>query len=1049
MDATGYPTDMLEPHLDLEADLGIDSVQRAEIWVALLQEHGLDTATRPTGPRTIHNLASVLAALGAGPAPEPGPQAEPVPEQESPEPVPEPAAPPVAPTAPTSASTSTTPAELWVQRLTDKLVDATGYPTDMLEPHLDLEADLGIDSVQRAEIWVALLQEHGLDTATRPTGPRTIHNLASVLAALGSQPVVEDQVAPAPELVEAPEPAKLPVSAPVELSAPAPEIFPGTEASSPDDDPEANILLGIGVERLAREDDGLFPCKRALAITADLGSSPVVDRLRGAGVEVMALHATAVAGMNAAELAMALEHQDTLIYLAHQDLVGLDCEGAGLATALQEQLSLLFRVFRAMAPAIETRPLRVMVPVSQDGCFGASPQGPTNLLGAFPGGFVRALQRELPCCRFQLIDTGELSWADAIEQRIDRVSPGLELGMSSYGPVVPTSLPLGQVVRRGDLLRPGDLLLVTGGARGIVFECVRALAGLTGARLLLTGRTPLPSDRPDWLDAGPEAIDGLLRSLEIERVRSRGMGLGAARRATAQARAQWELHHNLALLDAAGIDARYQVCDVTDRRAFMGLIKRLGQRETIRGVVHGAGVQRGRLIGELADEEVTRTIATKLEPLFAMLDALDFSELRLFSAFGSVAGLFGNAGQTDYALANDLLAGAVQAIGRRWPELHAQTVAWTAWTGTGMVSAEEEKRFAEAGLRPLDPQRGVRLFLDAVLGAAQPHLAAFNITAAFADSRPIAPHPLAPRPQARLVEPRGTGPTTVRFSRARDLWLDQHRVNGEPVVPGTFVTELFAQQAALRSQGVLNVRFRRPMAVRERSLAVELLEVGDSLLALPKDRPDLPAKALANLAYASCTMGPVEQEEPRHLMFAARELLALHGAAQEAQAPFYTMLDERFSRALDTGPIFRGIMATRRSGDRFLAMVRLTDEAVAALAMPGSFLAHPVLADMAVQVGAAWAMIEHDVMAIPWEIGSLQVFGESQEREALVVCQASQLTATTSVMDVMVREPDGRPIFALMGLTLEAIASGEPDAPDEPEAETASLPNEKKKSLKR
>ena len=801
---------------------------------------------------------------------------------------------------------------------------------------------------------------------------------------------------------------------------------------------------------MPREDDSPFPCKRALAITADLGSSPVVDRLRGAGIEVMALHVTAVAGMNTAELSMALDEQDTLIYLAHRGLVGLDTDGAGYSVALQEQVSLLFRVFRAMAPVLAAKSLRVLVPMSQDGCFGASTDGSSTLLGAFPAGFVRSLQREIPSCRFQLIDTGDQAWAEAIEQRIDRVSSCLEVGLGSYGPMTPTSQPLGQVVRRGDLLRPGDLLLVTGGARGIVFECVRALAGLTGARLLLTGRTPLPTDRPTWLDASPETIDQTLRSLEIERVRSQGIGLGASRRATAEARAQWELSRNLAQLDEAGIDARYQICDVTDRRAFAGLIKRLSQRETIRGVVHGAGVQRGRLIGDLTNEEANRTIATKLEPLFAMLDALDFSELRLFSAFGSVAGMFGNAGQTDYALANDLLAGAVLAIGKRWPQLHAQTVDWTAWTGTGMVSPEEEKRFAEAGLRPLDPQRGVRLFLDAVLGAAQPHLAAFNITAAFADSRHIAPFPLAPRPQGRLVEVRSSGPTTVRFSRARDLWLDQHRVNGEPVVPGTFVTELFAQQAAARGLAVRNVRFRRPMAVRDRSLAVELLEVGDTLLALPKDRPDLPAKALANLAYASCSTGAVETEEPRHLIFAARELLALHGAAQESQAPFYTMLDQRFARALDTGPIFRGIKATRRSGERFLALVRLTDEAVAALAMPGSFLAHPVLADMAVQVGAAWAMIEHDVMAIPWEIGSLRIFGESQEREALVICQATQLTAKTSVMDVMVREPDGRPIFALMGLTLEAIASGD----DDPEAATAELPDEieppeeKKKRLK-
>jgi acyl transferase domain-containing protein/NAD(P)-dependent dehydrogenase (short-subunit alcohol dehydrogenase family)/acyl carrier protein len=1044
VEATGYPADMLEPQLDLEADLGIDSVQRAEIWVALLTEHGMDTGLRPTGPRTIENLAAILASTGSQVAPVPVPAPAPVPDEPSKEPAPAPAPAPVPDPASKEPTEAPAPepepaaAELWTQRLTDKLVEATGYPADMLEPQLDLEADLGIDSVQRAEIWVALLTEHGMDTGLRPTGPRTIQNLAAILADAN---VGEDSMSsrePVPVPVPVPDPA---FEEPTEAPAPEPEpeaTPPEPSADPSDDDPEANILLAPGTVRLRREDDQPFPCKRVLAITADLGSSPVVDRLRAAGIEVMALHAAAVAGMNTAELGMALREQDTLLYLAHRDMVALDAPGAALAEALQQQLALLYRVFRAMSPVLAQRPLRVMVPISQDGGFGACRQGPATVLGSFPAGFVRSLQRELPDCRFQLLDCGELSWAEALEQRIDRVAPSLELGLATYGPVLPCSAPLGQVVRRGDLLRPGDLLLVTGGARGIVFECVRALAGLTGARLLLTGRTPLLEDRPDWLEASPETIDGALRELEIQRVRSRGMGLGAARRATSEARSQWELHRNLRLLDEAGIDARYEVCDVADRRALVKLIERAGRRETIRGVIHGAGVQRGRLLADLADEEVSRTVGTKLEPLFAMLDALDFSELRVFTAFGSVAGLFGNAGQTDYALANDLLAGAVAALARRWPSLQAQTVDWTAWTGTGMVSAEEEKRFEEAGLRPLDVQRGVRLFLDAVLGAEQPHLAAFNVTAAFADSRPIVAHPLTPRPAAKLYEPRPQGPSTVRFTRARDLWLDQHKVNGEPVVPGTFVTELFAQRAKLAGKGLRGVRFRRPMAVRERSLSVEILEVDDQLLALPRDRRDLPAKALHNLAFASCALAEPATDEPRKLKFAARELLALHGAAHESEAPFYGMLDERFAQALDTGPIFRGILATRRTDDRFLALVRLTDEALASLSLPGGFLVHPVLADMAVQVGAAWAMIEHDVMAIPWEIGELRVFGESQEREAIVVCQARELSAKTSVMDVMVREPDGRPIFALMGLTLEAIAAGD----DDPEADTAQQPDE-------
>ncbi|MBW2277464.1 MAG: acyltransferase domain-containing protein, partial [Deltaproteobacteria bacterium] len=63
---------------------------------------------------------------------------------------------------------------IWIERVREKLMTTTGYPADMLEDDLDLEADLGVDSVQRAEIWISLTTEHGLDTEVRASGIRTI-----------------------------------------------------------------------------------------------------------------------------------------------------------------------------------------------------------------------------------------------------------------------------------------------------------------------------------------------------------------------------------------------------------------------------------------------------------------------------------------------------------------------------------------------------------------------------------------------------------------------------------------------------------------------------------------------------------------------------------------------------------------------------------------------------------------------------------------------------------------------------------------------------------
>jgi len=1033
VDITGYPADMLEEQLDLEADLGVDSVQRAEIWTSLLNEHGLDATSRPSGPRTIANLAQALLELvPTEPAPPSSePVAPPIPAPPPPPPDPadlvEPEGLAASPTiVPLAELAEATPQDAWEERLRHSLAEATGYPQEMLESHLDLEADLGIDSVQRAEIWSSLLAERGLDPKARPSGPRTIRNLALCLAQLseGDDPGPAPERAPTPEPAPPPEPTPTPRPDPVDELRSEPAVALEQALPTEDQAPtgEACALMVSASATLPKRDLAPFACRSVLAITAELGNCPVAKRLRGCGVDVLSLRASSVASMGEEELEQAMQGRDTLLYLAHRRLAALKPDGESLSAALSEQTRLLYGAFRALWPLLQRKGLRIMVPVSQDGAFGASLRTPAGLLGSFPAGFVRCLRHELPDCVIQLIDAGEIPWEDAVERRLDTVSDELEVGRSSFRDLRATLAPLGATSVRPDVLTPGDLVLVTGGARGIVFECVLALAKITGVRLLLTGRTALPQDRPDWLSASPATVDATIRALEIDLVRNRGMGLGEAKRVGARARSQWELTRNLQRLAAAGVEARYEVCDVSDTASFSTLLGRIAQADTVRGVVHGAGIQRSHLLDELDDETVDLTIRTKLAPFFAMLDSLDWSQLRLFSAFGSIAGLFGNAGQTDYALANDQLCWAVRWLRQRYPHLRAQTIEWTAWTGTGMVSAEESKRFAEAGLTPLTVRAGVKLFLEGLLGSDHTQLAAFNPSAAFAGGRPMARFPVAAQPLKRLVEfPEGRSPS-VRLDLSRDLYLEQHLVQGQPVAPGTFVANIFAEVAQRDGETVRDVRFRRPLSVRQAGLDLEVLRLGDQLALLPGERPALDDKAILNLAYSTCRVVPQEELTPPPLSFTARDLLALHGAAQDAETPFYELLDREFRHALDTGPIFRGIRSTRHQDECFLSLVSLGDEAAALLAIPGEFVFNPVLADMAVQTGCAWAMITHRVMAIPWELGGVEVHGETQDREAVVICRAIQLSPKQSVLDITVREPDGRPVFQLDRLVLKTIA---------------------------
>jgi hypothetical protein len=162
--------------------------------------------------------------------------------------------------------------------------------------------------------------------------------------------------------------------------------------------------------------------------------------------------------------------------------------------------------------------------------------------------------------------------------------------------------------------------------------------------------------------------------------------------------------------------------------------------------------------------------------------------------------------------------------------------------------------------------------------------------------------------------------------------------------------------------------------------------------------------------------------ESADLDFTAAEVDTLRAAIQNGGAAFYRMLDENFAHALKTGRVFRGIRSTAEIDDLYYSLVSLTDEAAASLAIPGQFVFNPVLADMAVQVAVSWHMQRENVIAIPFGIDNLYVADRTRERDAIVVCRRVEMQPEQSVVDLSVRELDGRLILAMDRLTLKTIA---------------------------
>ncbi|MEU1425366.1 type I polyketide synthase, partial [Kitasatospora sp. NPDC005751] len=172
----------------------------------------------------------------------------------------------------------------------------------------------------------------------------------------------------------------------------------------------------------------------------------------------------------------------------------------------------------------------------------------------------------------------------------------------------------------------------------------------------------------------------------------------------------------VAELDGLGAAVTVAACDVTDREAVAALLAAVPAEHPLTGVVHTAGVLDDGVIGALTPERLARVFAPKVTAVSHLDELTRDLDLTTFAVFSSASGLFGSAGQGNYAAANahlDALAHRRRAAG-----LPGTSLAWGLWEQisgmTAHLGAADQARMSRGGVLPIGPAEGMRLF-DAAL----------------------------------------------------------------------------------------------------------------------------------------------------------------------------------------------------------------------------------------------------------------------------------------------------------------------------------------------
>ncbi|HEY0431551.1 MAG TPA: SDR family NAD(P)-dependent oxidoreductase, partial [Pyrinomonadaceae bacterium] len=289
-------------------------------------------------------------------------------------------------------------------------------------------------------------------------------------------------------------------------------------------------------------------------------------------------------------------------------------------------------------------------------------------------GFARTLHLEAPHVTTCVVNLPE-SHPQAVEWVVAEVAAAQGFVEAYYNAEgrryekVMRLLPMAEGSSELPLTR-ADVLLVTGGGKGVTAECAMALAKESGARLVLLGR------------ATPETDS--------------------------------ELAANLERMTVAGIAFKYIPADIIDATAVHDAVRKAEiEFGPVTGILHGAARNEPQLVTNLSEQSFRETLAVKVQGARHLLAAIDPEKLRLFVAFGSVIARSGLPGEADYAVANEWLTRLVEEWKTAHPSCRCLAVEWSVWSEIGMgARLARNDRLVRGGITPIAPEQGVATLLS-------------------------------------------------------------------------------------------------------------------------------------------------------------------------------------------------------------------------------------------------------------------------------------------------------------------------------------------------
>jgi len=663
-DKTGYPQEMLGLDMDLEADLSIDSIKRMEIIGELRNQLGGFNTSVKSEESIIEELAAIktlqlLLNWITGNQPETSETIESIP----------------------LSSLSVTQdgvIEGWSEErikaiLLDAVSNKTGYPQEMLGLDMDLEADLSIDSIKRMEI-ISELKENiqRLIEIYNTKGEELIEKLASIKTLNGLINWIVDSLSSEKDSIE--------------------QITAQTQGDV------VKVVVGEKISRLRFEltpvlDTGEKPVDisgKHFAITDDQGgvalSIKTVLEQNGAIVSII-------------DLEQPLSDFDGLIIL--------NIFASPVRPTIIESFELIKKLDFNRAKWVYT--ISDTQSLLSDG-------SDVKLLRHFQGysGLLKSLDKEYENTKCRLVSlttkltSEQIAWV-TLSEVLNPDEPSeiiYDQQIRQILQLVPTKLAVGA---KSDIqLDKEAVVLVLGGAQGITAELMIHFSKDHPCHYVLVGRSADPREGADQLYASLKSKDEIKKYLIAQ---GELKSPAEIEKRTESIFKSNQISGTISALEKNGCKVSYHALDLRNETELTGLISSLyDQFGRIDGVVHGAGLLEDKLFHQKTSASFERVISTKVTPLRVLAEELR-ADVQFVILFSSVASVYGNRGQTDYAAANSVMDRYAWELKKKIKG-KVISINWGPWRGAGMVSPSLEREYERRGISLIPLNDGRETFVN-------------------------------------------------------------------------------------------------------------------------------------------------------------------------------------------------------------------------------------------------------------------------------------------------------------------------------------------------